>query len=507
MSPFRYHEYISYLKEIDNMHIVSSGLSMACLGTATLDEILINFKRNNPTLSNKVSEYSHGMKWNAKLLYTVFLNNIYCIIEDIEKSGIPFIFTLYPGGGFGIDNKNSDMMLKRVTSSPFFIKVIATQKITYDYLITKGFCTPDQVEYIYGIVTPDDKINKEYTDKKHFGFEKETLDIVFGAYRYTPKGVDKGYDVFINVAKTLAKEINNVHFHVFGGFNENVIDVKELKNSITFYGSKNVDWFNEFFMDKDIMLSPNIHGKIYKGSFDGFPTGTCTEAAFRETAIFCTDDLGLNQNYIDGQDLVIISHDQKEIVEKIKYYFEHPDVLRTIAQNGRQKVNMLYGYNAQILPRINLIKKKILKSDYYIAQNIEKAYVEKKKYEESDNKPLTVKSSLKSIKVILWRFIKAKKKNIHQILNLMNDLKIINNSDLFDREWYLAQYPDVSQSMINPAYHYLMHGGFENRNPGPNFSSEAYLRNYPDIRAANINPLLHYLKWGLKEGRRIHTAF
>lgn len=80
----------------------------------------------------------------------------------------------------------------------------------------------------------------------------------------------------------------------------------------------------------------------------------------------------------------------------------------------------------------------------------------------------------------------------------------IEQSVLFDKEWYLQQYPDVAGSSDfakNPALHYLKFGGFEARDPSPDFDSESYLRAYPDVAASELNPLLHYLRFGKDEGR------
>lgn len=81
-------------------------------------------------------------------------------------------------------------------------------------------------------------------------------------------------------------------------------------------------------------------------------------------------------------------------------------------------------------------------------------------------------------------------------------LKLLRDSGLFDEAWYLAQNPDVAQAGVEPALHYLRHGGFEGRDPGPNFSSAFYLAAYPDVKAARINPLVHYLLNGEREGRQ-----
>lgn len=77
----------------------------------------------------------------------------------------------------------------------------------------------------------------------------------------------------------------------------------------------------------------------------------------------------------------------------------------------------------------------------------------------------------------------------------------IRKSPLFDSSWYLAHNSDVDESHTDPALHYLLHGGIEGRDPGPDFSSSWYLQANADVRAAGVNPLLHYMRHGEGEGR------
>jgi len=86
------------------------------------------------------------------------------------------------------------------------------------------------------------------------------------------------------------------------------------------------------------------------------------------------------------------------------------------------------------------------------------------------------------------------------------DLYKIRNSDLFDRDWYLARNKDVDKERINPAKHYLYFGGLEGRDPSPKFSSSHYLISNDDVNRAGMNPLLHYIKYGKKEGRKFSQS-
>lgn len=81
--------------------------------------------------------------------------------------------------------------------------------------------------------------------------------------------------------------------------------------------------------------------------------------------------------------------------------------------------------------------------------------------------------------------------------------RIIASSPLFDAEWYLATYPDVAGSSLEPASHYVLFGGPERRNPGPAFDAAWYLDWNPDVAQSGRNPLLHYIEHGKAEGREI----
>ncbi len=82
-----------------------------------------------------------------------------------------------------------------------------------------------------------------------------------------------------------------------------------------------------------------------------------------------------------------------------------------------------------------------------------------------------------------------------------SDLHLLLRSKFFVAGWYLAKYPDVSKTGLNPLEHYLLSGAGEGLDPGPEFSTIGYWERYPDVAATGMNPLLHYLRYGQKEGR------
>ena len=554
LSAFRVQEFSSYLSEFTDIRIFSSGNTIGFLGGGkTLDELIADFKRESPQYSRRIRKLEADTIISAKLFYMDFLINAYANIERIEKLATPFVFTLYPGGGFGLNVVESDRMLRRVTSSPCFRKVIVTQKVTYDYLVNNYYCTPDQIEFIFGVVTPLKYIEAGYTGKKHFGIEKNTLDICFVAYKYTEKAIDKGYDVFIDVARRLYRKYTDIHFHVVGGIEEKEINVKDLKGRISFYGKRDIEWFDDFYRDKDIILSPNISGRTYPGSFDGFPTGSCVDAGLRKTAIFCTDELGLNKKFFfDRQDIVIIPHDSARITSIIESYYHDSGKLKKICEAGSLRIKLLYSYKAQILPRINLLKNEIENAERSKKAIVKAMNTSMQKRENSmEIKPESTWQnstfSIQSMKSLLlgvvepsqvpdearrgrvWKmavllrriFIKLapigsrRARLLKQLYNIYfvrfidyikdrktkGDWALIRSSGLFDQAWYLENNPDVAQAMIDPIVHYVNHGGFEGLDPGPKFSSQEYLNANEDVKKAGVNPLVHYLKYGRAEGR------
>lgn len=80
-------------------------------------------------------------------------------------------------------------------------------------------------------------------------------------------------------------------------------------------------------------------------------------------------------------------------------------------------------------------------------------------------------------------------------------IALIESSPLFDKKWYLTQYPDVRERKFRAAKHYMKIGYKEGRNPSPYFDTQDYLNRYQDVADAGTNPLVHYLTHGAKEGR------
>ncbi len=356
ISGFRYEEFTTILRKIPRSKLLTTGESTHILGPDSIAALIIDYKRSHPDLANSVAILRSDEQTHSSLLYCDFLGNAYAnVVSRAEQEQTPFVFTLYPGGMFALYNDNSDAMLRRVMNSPYFYKVIVTQKIAYDYLVKNGFCAEEKIEYIWGVVVPSEKLNLQ-TPKQHYGIDKKTIDICFVAHKYSERGQDKGYDIFLEVARTLSKEYRQVRFHVVGPWDKNVLSVAGISN-IKYYGVQKQDWFDRFYRDKDIILSPNIDNQINGGSFDGFPTGAVTDASLRKVAMFVTDPLKLNEGrFKNGEEIVLVKHDVNDIVKKISYYINNPNKLRRVAERGYNKSNTLYSFNKQMKPRLDLLR-------------------------------------------------------------------------------------------------------------------------------------------------------
>ena len=81
------------------------------------------------------------------------------------------------------------------------------------------------------------------------------------------------------------------------------------------------------------------------------------------------------------------------------------------------------------------------------------------------------------------------------------EYRAINQSGMFDENWYLTQYPDVAESGMDPLQHYLEIGWRENKNPSEKFETLFYLKNNPDVLRSGVNPLRHYVLFGKNEDR------
>ncbi len=80
------------------------------------------------------------------------------------------------------------------------------------------------------------------------------------------------------------------------------------------------------------------------------------------------------------------------------------------------------------------------------------------------------------------------------------DIKLVQDSGLFDIDYYLANYKKELNKDEKPLEHFLYSGWQKGNNPSAKFSVNYYLKRYPEARKLGVNPLLHYLHEGKDQG-------
>ena len=120
------------------------------------------------------------------------------------------------------------------------------------------------------------------------------------------------------------------------------------------------------------------------------------------------------------------------------------------------------------------------------------------------NEPLDAvpKVRFKRCRVLKLQDISSELTGLTQALISAEDGSLIQDSGLFSARWYLRTYPDVRDAKVDPLQHYLQHGAFEKREPGPDFNTPFYLAQCPQAADSGWSPLLHYLKAGKRLGHK-----
>ncbi len=345
---FRISEFNYYLEKFPASEVISTRY----------DTHYAEYVAAYPQFVNRVKPFTQ-FDWTGQstsLYYSVFLGNAYSFYFMYEMFQTPYVFELYPGGSFWINDPEIDAKLIKVLQSPLLRKVIVTQKMTYDYIVNRGYSSPDKIAYIYGLVTHPQYF-LQTPPKRHYGTEKQTFDICFVAHKYMAQGLDKGYHIFINVCKQLAAAAPNMVFHVVGNFDRTDIDITGLENRIIFHGLKDHKSFPDFYAGMDIIVSPNAPYILIPGkSFDGFPTGCCIDAGLHGVGVFCTDPLNQNVHFEHRKDLFLINLDPNVIAANILEYYYDPQKLYQMSANGQAKFKEVFDFNKQMSQRAAVLE-------------------------------------------------------------------------------------------------------------------------------------------------------
>ena len=80
---------------------------------------------------------------------------------------------------------------------------------------------------------------------------------------------------------------------------------------------------------------------------------------------------------------------------------------------------------------------------------------------------------------------------------LARGMEIVARSPYYDRDWYLATYPDVAHSGMDPLLHFVQSGWREGRSPSEYFPDALYLFFHPESKNGRVCSIVDFLRRGL----------
>jgi lipopolysaccharide transport system ATP-binding protein len=344
---FRIAEYNHYLRVFPDLLIASTA------GDFKQQHAI--FAKLYPDVQNRVVAFDPAILPHARLCFLNFLNNVHHHIDALEAANLPFVFTLYPGGGFELHSDAAKSKLTRVLASRMLRGVISTQPITTDVL--RRMQCPVKIHELYGVV-----INPAYfrssgpRPRAAIDAEGRGPNICFVAHRYDRRGSTKGYPVFVEVCATLADRYPNLEFSVVGNYGPDDLDIPApLAGKLQFKGLMATSQLRQFLLTQDLMISPNQPYTVSGKEFDGFPTASCVEASLCGVAILCADELNLNRFY-RSDEMIVCEPEASAILRVMEPLLASPSVIMQIGEQGRRKSAMLFSAEAQLLPRTRILR-------------------------------------------------------------------------------------------------------------------------------------------------------
>lgn len=107
---------------------------------------------------------------------------------------------------------------------------------------------------------------------------------------------------------------------------------------------------------------------------------------------------------------------------------------------------------------------------------------------------------------LLGALARAVRDGIRGRKRMRRSLQVLRGEGGVDANWYRYRNPDVAESGIDPALHYLLYGAYEGRDPNPHFSTLDYLRRYPEVWRSGVDPLTHSIRKRSKPGANPNAA-
>jgi glycosyltransferase involved in cell wall biosynthesis len=319
--------------------------------TFPFGELRTNYLERHPALAPTIYPYDADELRHFELAYMVFVNNAARFLPDLIAADLPFVLTLYPGGGLDLGTRQTRTKLDSIADSGLLRHVITTQpRVTA--ALDKILDPSVPVTEIDGVVVNPDYFRPGAGFRKdYFGSESTMLQLGFVAHKYSRAGADKGYPLFIELVRRLKARGLPVKAKIIGTFDRLDCPCEDLDDVLQFYGVLEGQGLRAALSDIQLVVSPNVPNLLAKGSFDGFPTGSCVEAALCGAAILATDELAQNTMFRNGRDILIEKPDLDAMEERVLGVVTRPGRLLRIAQSGLSTVRRHYSRGTQLDPR------------------------------------------------------------------------------------------------------------------------------------------------------------
>lgn len=325
--------------------------------TTPFEEVAAPFKKSYPIAAARVAPYDPTRFSEFDLAYILFANNAIAFLPDLVAAALPFVLTLYPGGGLTVGERGGSDRLDAIYGSGLLRHVITTQPVVTEYLTEHYYDSGVPITEVIGLTVnpslfrPGAGLRVDY-----FGSGKPRLDICFVAYKYTPDGADKGYPQFLDIVRGLRAAGVPLRAHVVGGFQLGDLPDADLLDDLRFYPPLATDKLREFYLEMDVVASPNSPNVLGAGAFDGFPTGAAIEAALAGVAMLCSDELNQNRCFRDGRSILIEKPNADAMARRLLRLFVEPDGVRRVAQAGLREARRYYAPEAQLGPRVAALR-------------------------------------------------------------------------------------------------------------------------------------------------------
>lgn len=354
---FKTVEFSHYLREIPHSAVITPGLSWY---SERFQKRLRDFELQNPDMRNRVFRIYKNPNLAPKLTYTVLLYQAWQLWNIFSAQPTGIAFTLNPGGGFSLTSADSRDKILRMTHSRKFKHIFATQRCTVDYLNELGLTEGEHFTFIYGSLNFESPI--QFHERHWHGENQRPLHIGFAGYKYMTGGIDKGFDIFCQVADIAHRAGHDWKFSCWGTFSAtDAPDPSATSRRVSFHGKVSHQELSNAMRAVDIFISPNRANQLLPGAFDGFPLGTAIQAGKAGAALIITDPMNLNAGrFSNNQDLILATSDPDpdaaEIYQHILSLHSNPESISRMGMRGANTLARYFSRTAQLTPRERILR-------------------------------------------------------------------------------------------------------------------------------------------------------